>query len=53
MSDQSAKFKAWQSVDCAWCDNKATGNALHVYDGQWFASCGKHGRKYEPFGDAA
>lgn len=53
MSEESAKFQAWHSVDCAWCDKKATGNALHAHDGQWFASCGKHGRKYEPFGSIA
>ena len=47
----SAKFQEWQNLDCAWCDRRATGNALHVYDGDWFASCGKHGRKYEPFKD--
>lgn len=46
---ESSKFQAWQSIDCAWCDNKAKGNALYVYDGHWFASCGKHGRKFEPF----
>lgn len=49
MSEETAKFQEWQSVDCAWCDRKAAGNALYVYDGQWFASCGKHGRKFEPF----
>ena len=49
--NESAKFQAWQQLYCAWCDKKATGNALHVYDGQWFASCGspKHGRKFERF----
>lgn len=50
--EESAKFKAWQSVDCAWCDNKATGNAIYATLGQWFASCGKHGRQYEPFADS-
>jgi len=49
MSEETAKFQAWQHVDCSWCDKEATGNALYIYDGQWFPSCGTHGRKYEPF----
>lgn len=53
MSKETKKYEAWQQLECAWCFRKATGNALYIYDGQWFASCGKHGRKFEPFGGAA
>lgn len=49
---QPTKFQAWQNLSCAWCDTRAAGNALHIYDGQWFASCGEHGRKFERFGAA-